>query len=479
MKKLYFILMVALPLSVFCQSAGFIKTFGGKESELVYSVQQTTDGGYILSGQTDSFGGAISGKSDVWIIKLNPKGEIEWDKTYGGENRDVGFCIQQIAGEGYILAGLTESLGKKFPSIWILKLNNRGDTLWTRFYEGKMVSHARSIKQTSDGGYIIAGKGDENILKLDKDGKKEWGRRIGWIHNSVDQTSDGGYILAGDTIYKPGEWDYIPSLTIVKTDKDGKIEWKNPFGEVFPGSASSVSQTKDGGYIMAGDSMDLKTGYDHSHFLMVSKLDKHGRREWTYYGSEFSAAQSVRQTSDEGFIVSGNSLDAEHGTDVLLVRLDKTGKEVWRKVFGESDGWEYASDALQTSDNGYMVAAQADSYGAGRYDWWVLKLDENGNGPDPTGISESSRTDFILYGNYPNPFSHTTTITFYLPQPGWVNLKIYNSFGQEIVTIADRFFPPGEFREVWNPEGMAGGIFLYRLQYNERVKTGKLILLDQ
>ena len=478
MKKLFYMFIFAFPLTVFCQTACFTKTFGGAGHDFPYSVQQTTGEGYIIAGLIDSHGGESADRADLWIVKLDRMGEIEWEKTYGGDLGDVGFSIRQIPGKGYIVAGTSSSFGKRNPSAWILYLDNKGDTLWTRLFEGRMDSYARSVQVTLDSGYIIAGKGDENILKLNKDGKKEWGRRYGWIFNSVDQTSDGGYILGGDSIYKQLEWDYIPTLTVVKTDREGNLEWKNPFGSVFPGSANSVEQTSDGGYIIAGDSIYMKPGNEHAHYLMVGKLDRNGNRLWTYYGNEYSGAQSVRQTSDEGFIISGNSIDAEHGLDVLLVRLNKSGEKIWSKTFGESDGWEYASDALQTSDNGYMVAAQADSYGAGRYDWWVLKLDENGNGPGPTGIPELYNADFTLWQNYPNPFRFSTAIRFSLPQPGFVTLKIYNLSGQEIESVTSRYYPQGEFLEIWNPAGHSGGIYLLRLQYGDKFQSRKMILLE-
>jgi hypothetical protein len=476
MKNLFCILMIALPLTIFCQPVRFMKTFGGSQNDFAYSVRQTTDGGYIISGQTDSFGGASSGKADMWVIKLDPRGEIEWEKTYGGAQGEAGFCIQQTPDEGYIVAGTTSSFGKGYPSAWIVKLDNRGDTLWTRLFEGSMVSDARSLKRTSDGGYIVAGRGEENILKLDKDGKKEWGRRYGWIFNSIDTIADGGYILGGDSIYRQLEWDYLPSLVLVKIDKDGRLEWRNPFGVNFIGSANSVIQAKDGGYIIAGDSIALKTEYDHSHYLMVCKIDKNGMREWTYYGSEYSEAMSVSQTSGEDFIVSGNMIDAGHGLDVLLIKLDKTGKKVWSKTFGESDGWEYPSDARQTSDNGYIVAGQADSYGAGRYDWWVLKLDENGNGPGSTGIPDVYKSSFTLFENYPDPFTNYTTIPFYLPEPGFISLKIFNIYGEEIESIASHYYPSGEFREVWKPKGQSCGIYIYRLQFDKMVQSKKMFL---
>lgn len=453
-----------------------MKTFGGVENDFAHSVLQTSDGGYIISGQTDSFGGASSGKADMWIIKLDQTGKIEWNKTYGGAQGEAGFFIQQTSGEGYVIAGTTASLGKGYPSMWIVRLDNMGDTIWTRLYEGNMVSSAQSITQTSDGGYIVAGKGDENILKLNMEGKKEWGRRYGWIFYSVDLTADGGFILGGDSIYQQMEWDYIPSLSLVKLGRDGRMEWNNPFRDRLLGRAYSVRQTKDGGYIVAGDSIDLKSGYDHSHYLLVFKLDKDGEREWTYYGSEYSGAQSVRQTADEGFIVSGNTTDTGHGLDVLLIRFDNKGKKVWSKTFGKSDGWEYAADALQTSDKGYIVAGQADSYGAGRYDWWVLKLDENGNGSGPTGIPGMYKKGLSLFQNYPNPFNKSTTIGFYLSEPGFVTLKIYNLAGKELDVLYNNWMPAGQFTAEWTPGDLPSGIYFYQLKEGKHAKTKSLVV---
>jgi hypothetical protein len=147
------------------------------------------------------------------------------------------------------------------------------------------------------------------------------------------------------------------------------------------------------------------------------------------------------------------------------------------KTYGGSEN-DFSYSVQQTTDGGYIVASQADSYGAGRYDWWVLKLDEDGNGPGPTGFPALSHAKFTLYENYPNPFRHSTTIPFYLPEPGFVKLKIFNLYGQEIESVSSRYYPSGEFREVWAPEGLSGGIYLSRLQFKEMVQTGKLILLD-
>ncbi len=127
MKNLFCVLMVALPLAIFCQHARFIKTFGGSGNDFTYSVQQTAEGGYIISGQTDSFGGASSGKADMWVIKLDSRGEIEWEKTYGGAQGEAGYCIQQTSDNGYIIAGQADSYGAGRYDWWVLKLDENGN----------------------------------------------------------------------------------------------------------------------------------------------------------------------------------------------------------------------------------------------------------------------------------------------------------------------------------------------------------------
>jgi hypothetical protein len=479
MKIILFIVLLFIPHSIFADTIVFSKTFGGTQNDYAHSIQQTADGGYIVCGQTDSYGNGSNLYPDMWIIKLDKTGSKEWDKTFGGDKSDIANCVRQTSDMGYIVAGTTSSFGKGYPSIWIIKLNAKGDSLWSRIFEGNIVSSAQSIRQTTDGGYIIAGLGKENILKLDKNGNKEWGKHFSRIFYSVEQTKDGGYIAAGDSIYQQLEWDYIPSLSVIKLDRVGNKEWSNPLGNNFRGRAYSIEQTTDGGYIFSGDSIAIKSEYNHSHYSLATKLDKDGNIKWKYYGRENSIAQSIRQTADEGYIAAGNTIDNDYGLNFLIVLLDIGGKEKWIKSYGNNTQWEYASSIQQTSDGGYVVAGQTESSGAGRYDVWILKLDNNGN-QEPTGIFDPGYVDpygLSLSQNYPNPFSKSTTITFNLPEPGFIVLTVFDIYGKEMETIFKGHLPRGESRVEWTPDNLPDGIYYYRLQLGMYIKTKSMILM--
>jgi hypothetical protein len=479
MKTLLIIIMLTVPFSIFAETVYFNKTFGGSENDYAYSIQQTGDGGYVVCGQTDSYGNGLNLRPDMWIIKLDKTGKKEWERTYGGKEKDIALSIQQTKDSGYIVAGSASSFGKGYPAMWIIKLDAKGDSVWSRIYEGPVVSSAFSVRQTTDGGYIIAGGGKENLLKLDKNGNKEWGLKYGWTFYSVEQTKDGGYVAAGDSIYKPGEWDYIPSLSIIKLDSHGVKEWSNPLGNNFLGSAFSIQQTADEGYIFSGDSIAMKSAYNHSHYALAVKLNRYGKILWKYYGSEYSAIQSIRQTSDESYIAAGNGLDADNGMNFLIVLIDKNGNGKWIKSYGNNTQWEYASSIQQTSDNGYIVAGQTESMGAGKYDMWILKLDENGNSI-PAGMGNTDYHDshgFTLSQNFPNPFKQSTTITFNLPESGFATLTVYDIFGRVIETLLNGHLLSGLTKIEWIPKNLDDGVYIYRLQFGQFAETKSLVLL--
>jgi len=146
-------LLLCSPAVVFSQQT-WTRTYGGTGDDQGYTVQQTSDGGYIIVGSTNSFG---AGNYDVWLIKTNASGDTLWTRTYGGTNPDWGDPVQQTQDGGYIIAGYTSSFGAGNGDVYLIKTNASGNTLWTRTYGGTSYDAGYSVQQTQDGGYIIAG----------------------------------------------------------------------------------------------------------------------------------------------------------------------------------------------------------------------------------------------------------------------------------------------------------------------------------
>jgi len=234
------------------------KTFGGASLERANSVQQTTDGGYIVAASTMSFG---AGEADAWLIKTDSSGTEEWSKIFGGASYDWAKSVQQTTDGGYILAGIAGSFGAGDYDVWLIKTDDTGTEVWSKTFGGGESDYADSVQQTTDGGYIVAGStesfgaGDYDVwlIKTDGTGTEEWSKTFGgderdWA-KSVQQTTDGGYILAGKT------WSFgagADDACLIKTDSSGTEEWSTTFGGGLSDGANSVQQTTDGGYIVAG-----------------------------------------------------------------------------------------------------------------------------------------------------------------------------------------------------------------------------------
>ncbi|HOP95119.1 MAG TPA: Ig-like domain-containing protein [Dictyoglomaceae bacterium] len=388
------------------------KTYGGSNYDEVYSIQKTNDGGYIAAGTTNSF---RAGSTDVYVLKLDENGNVLWQKTFGGINDDWAYSVQQTTDGGYIVAGYTVSIENGYDDVYVLKLDSDGKLLWEKTYGGTYSDWAYSIQQTNDGGYIVAGwtypygsgNIDAYILKLDSDGELEWYKSYGGSDNdwasSIQQTTDGGYIVAGWT-GSSGAGCY--DVYVLKLDENGELEWQKTFGGSSDDYAYSIQQVSDGGYIVAGYTASFGTGYDDVYVL---KLNTNGDLLWqkTFGESGYDRASSIQQTIEGGYIVAGytDSFGAGY-TDVYILKLDANGNLVWQKIYGGSD-YDYVYSIQQTNDGGYIAAGLTASFGAGYYDAYVLKLDASGNtGPYPT-ISKfqlSPSTNFSLRDEFlPSP----------------------------------------------------------------------------
>ena len=370
------------------------RTFGGEANDIVYSVQQTTDGGYIIAGDTESFG---AGGWDTYLVKTDEEGNEEWYRTFGGENADGSWSVQQTTDGGYIIAGDTNSFGAGNGDVYMVKTDGEGFEEWYQTFGSKAIDGAYSVRQTTDGGYIIAGYTESfgvggfnvYIIKTDGEGNEEWYRTFGGEENdgaySVRQTADGGYIIAGDTeSFGAGGWDTY----MIKTDREGLEEWYRTFGGEEDDRAYSVQQTADGGYVIAGDTNSFGAG-DYDAYLV--KTDEEGvvnnltpanvkaPLTKTFGGAGYDVALSIQQTTDGGYIIAGRTESFGAGSnDAYLVKIDEEGNEEWYRTFGGA-GYDAAYAVQQTADDGYIIAGRTESFGAGGWDAYLVKIDEEGN----------------------------------------------------------------------------------------------------
>jgi uncharacterized delta-60 repeat protein len=410
------IILAGIFVFVFCGSlilnAQWARTYGGSDFDRAFFIQQTSDGGYVVAGYTASDGAGIS---DIWVLKLSLAGVIEWQHAYGGSGDDVAYAVQETSDEGYIVAGYTYSFGAGESDYWILKLTSEGEIEWEFTYGGIGDDAAYAIQETSDGGYIVAGHthffgaptSDTWILKLTSEGDIEWQHIYGGTGDdkayAVQETSEGGYIVAGSTQYL-GALDH--DFWVLKLTSAGFREWQRIYGGFGDDVAYSIQETSDEGYIVAGDTDSF--GNKKSE-LWILKLTSLGNVEWEsiYGGSADDYLNCIKETSDGGYIVTGNTYSFGAGdSDILAFKLSSLGNIEWQRTYGgsEEDAAYYIQD---TNDGGYVVAGYTDSFGAGGSDFLLLKLFTDGD-IDPAcelvGSSDATVQDtssFAVYTNIP------------------------------------------------------------------------------
>jgi hypothetical protein len=356
------------------------KTYGGLDDDYVRAVQETNDGGYALAGYTYSYGDGSN--DDFWLVKVASNGNMQWNRTYGDIGIDEAFSMVQTNDGGYALAGRTDSFGAGMYDFWLVKTDSQGNMQWNKTYGGSLSENAWSLEQTSDGGYIIAGDTasfgagsfDFWVVKTDSYGTIQWNKTYGGtgfdVAYAVQQSKDGGYIVAGYTSsLGAGSFD----VWLVKIDSSGNQQWADTYGGIKWDVAYSFRQTMDGGYLGGGSTSTSGAGLDD--FFLV-KTDDLGNQQFnkTYGGTNSESASCVIQSKEGGYAIAGVTNSFGVGSfDSWLVKTDVNGNVQWNATYGGSED-DYAESVRQTSDAGYVVAGYTFSFGAGGSDAWLVRL---------------------------------------------------------------------------------------------------------
>ncbi|QMU31026.1 T9SS type A sorting domain-containing protein [Adhaeribacter radiodurans] len=425
------------------------KTFGGISSDFLTSLQQTSDGGYILGGNSlsDISGDkteASKGSNDYWIIKVDATGKKQWDKTFGGSDWEELSSLQQTTDNGFILGGHSSSPisgskteeSKGYLDFWLVKLNATGEKQWDKTLGGNSSDLLNSLQQTRDGGYILGGasvssiSGDKSevsrglmdfwIIKVDAAGKKQWDKTLGGNNydelTSLQQTINEGYILGGYSVSNKGGdktednkgdcffFECPGDYWTVKLDATGHKEWDKTLGGPANDAMSSIQQTSDGSYILggtsssgiSGDKSEDSRGFS-DYWLVKIREEQSTTTQWDmrFGGSGSDNFTTAIKTSDGGYLfggysnsdISGDKTQSRQGkNDFWIVKSDKNGKKLWDKRFGGSAD-DYLNRVIQTKDGGYLLAGSSLSgkdgdkteKSRGLRDYWLVKVDGNGN----------------------------------------------------------------------------------------------------
>jgi hypothetical protein len=401
---------------------------GGKNADILHDIHETSDGGYIAVGLTNSADGTLSGLKlkyvDAWVVKYRQNGSVEWQNIYGGAGHDQGMSIcEDRINHGYTFVGYSASNESEFPThgnndVWVVNLDNAGTVKWKKLLGGSRGDYGRSIRQTPDGSYIIAGntfstdipnvsatKGGIYAAKLDASGNVLWQQVFGGSGDdsgsSIIPASDEGYILNGysnseDFGQSRGYYDII----VMKLDETtGKQIWLKRYGGSgydLTGIDNSIYPTSDKGYVINAQTTSYNSGdvgLNHgSNDVWIVKLDQDGNLQWqkTYGGTGCDIAGGIEQLPDGGGYIftsqaaSGNSDDVSgqnYGDhDVWVVRLDPTGNILWEQLIGGNE-WDQSTCIRHTTDGGYIFSGFTRSSGTGYVDKnhgyddaWVVKL---------------------------------------------------------------------------------------------------------
>ena len=375
------------------------KTFGGLRDDRGKYVQETSDKGYILIGQTGSNG---AGGFDIWVIKTDDDGNIIWDKTYGGPKNEEGVVIQETNDNGFIIAGITSSIGNGDRDIWLIKIDIDGNIIWDKTFGGDKWDVPDSILLLEDGSYIILastesfGAGDFNVwlIKADSNGNEIWNHTFGGddydAGNWIQHTNDGGYMLACTSSLNE---DCNPDILIIKTDANGNELWNKRFGGTGS-EGSSMIESKEGGFVIVG----YKTVSIFGRDVWLIEIDEDGNEMWNQtYGASSEEWGYFLQITDNGdIIIVGHSWYFEYKQyDIWLIKTDKNGNQKWNRLFG-GDKYDRGYCLCKTSAGNYLIIGSTASFGNGNdfHDIWLLKINAS--------AIQDGTYDVILHGDPPS-----------------------------------------------------------------------------
>ncbi len=399
------------------------KSLGGSGTDEARSVYQTSDGGSIIAGNSNSIDGDVTGNHgsyDYWLVKMDAAGNVQWKNTYGGTSSDKGYAVIELSNGGYMAVGNASSTNGDVTGnhgssdYWVVRTNASGTLLWQKSLGGSSTDIARGLIKTLDGkilviGYSRSSNGDVTnphggydfwLTKIDTSGNLIWQKTYGGSKDdlayTVKQAADSSLLIVGYTLSNDGDVAGLNhsaknDIWVVKADKNGNLVWQKTLGGSSNDYSNSFIQTSDKGYLIIGYTEsyngDVYGNYGQDD-LWVIKLDSNGTTQWqkTYGGTDNDRANYAAETNDGGFVISGHSesndidLTQNYGNkDFWILKLSGSGLLQWKKSVGgnlEDNSYSIA----QSNDGGIIAVGISASttndvtFNNGGDDFWIVKL---------------------------------------------------------------------------------------------------------
>ncbi len=449
------------------------RMFGGASDEEAYSMVLTGDGGFLIAGATSSFG---AGSRDIWLIKTDSAGNQQWTKTIGGLSSDGARSINKTSDGGYIITGWTFSYGPgAVGNVWLVKTDSLGNMQWNKFFGGTDVDRGLSVQQTNDGGYILtgytassgAGLDDMLLIKTDASGNAQWQKTFGGTGrdygNSVIQSTDGGYVITGYTLsYGAGGDD----LWIVKTDEQGNMLWNKTLGGAQSDVGNFIIESSDGSFVITGHTLSFGAGL---HDVWLIKLASIIPVELVSFSAEVIGNNvELKWTTASETNNSGFELQKSQKSEVKSQKWNSVAFIKGRGTSTEINSYEFVDHNLEP----------------GNYSYRLKQIDYDGNYTFSNIIDVEifQPAEFRLEQNYPNPFNPSTKISWQLPIGSWQTLKLFDVLGREVATLVDEYRDAGKYEIEFNAAQVSGiesasGVYFYRLQAGNFSAIKKMILI--
>lgn len=579
------IIAAVAPLTAFGQPLDTLWTrvYGGTSFDNAGSGQQTTDGGFIMAGRADSYGNG----AQFWLVKTNASGDTLWTRTYGPSSTESAYSVQQTTDGGYIMAGYTNTNG--LNDAWLVKTNANGDTAggggWAQIIGDTGDDMAFSVLQTGTGLIVFTGYKSVTdsafqvwLYGRTATGQALFNRTYGGTNydlgKCVIQTSDGGFAIVGYAYsYGAGQSD----VYLIKTNLIGVVQWSTTYGGTGLDQGNCIQQTSDGGFIIVGETNLFGEG---GKDVWLIKTNADGDTLWTrtYGNRNDDVGNSVRQTADGGYVITGSKTGQGNNVDLWVIKTDANGDTLWTQTLG-GGGTDVGNSIALCSDGGYFIAGQTQSFGAGIYDAWLIRyqgppmpqilvspgvLDYdsvlvntsanlpltiynvgtatlvlynltgadsayttnynqadslivpgdslnltvtfgptdtvvyndtlmitsndqgvnvllNGRGYAPEAVGDRpmrmTPTTYALQVPSPNPFNPMTTIHYDLPAPSQIRLEVYDIYGRSVGILAQGWRQAGSHAITFNATGLASGVYVCRLTAGTFTASEKMVLM--